>query len=78
MTSGVSRRIRSWTVTRRLASLIEMLGSVTGMKRRLPSFSGGMNSFPIRLPRNTAARKSAAARPTAFFRLSSPQSSAGL
>src|ERR1041385_4093311 len=31
----------------RFASVMETLGSVTGIKRRLPSSKGGMNSEPI-------------------------------
>jgi len=40
----------------------EMLGSVTGMKSRSPSLRGGMNSFPIRVARNSAPLKRASAK----------------
>ena len=43
----------------------EMLGSAIGMNSRSPSFSGGMNSLPMRV-RDAAARRPAAARRTAI------------
>ena len=45
-TSGNLRRIPSWAWTSRLASSMEMPGTVMGMKRMEPSSSGGMNSDP--------------------------------
>ena len=77
-TSGVSLMILSWMVMSRFASLIEMLGRVTGMKSRLPSFRGGMNSLPMRVTMTIAIENRAAAIATVFFRLSSAQLSAGL
>ena len=45
-TSGKLMRMRSCVCIRRCASVIEMPGSVVGMKTSAPSSSGGMNSLP--------------------------------
>src|SRR5512138_1146179 len=45
-TSGTVLMILSWTCRILLISLFETSGSVTGMNRRDPSSSGGMNSVP--------------------------------
>ena len=46
-TSGTVMMIASCTWTIRLTSVMEAEGSATGMKSRLPSSSGGMNSEPM-------------------------------
>ncbi len=66
-TSGCSLITRSCQDMMRLTSVSEVLGSNTGMKSRLPSLSGGMNSLPIRLARKMAkTRRAAAIARTAF------------
>ena len=76
-TSGVALMIRSCSVARRFASLIEILGWVTGMNNRLPSLRGGMNSVPIRDARSRAIPNSSAAAVTVDRRWASAQESTG-
>ncbi|OQB88561.1 MAG: hypothetical protein BWX86_02655 [Verrucomicrobia bacterium ADurb.Bin122] len=69
-TSGICRMVRSCHAMMRLTSVNDVLGTSTGMKRRLPSSSVGMNSLPK--PRAHAGSPSAArqvrGRPKAITR----------
>ncbi|MNT80976.1 hypothetical protein D3C72_2205130 [compost metagenome] len=51
----------------RLASVMFTSGRVVGMKSRLPSSSGGMNSLPMLLASGTLRTMLATASPTIVF-----------
>ena len=61
----------------RVFSSSEMLGSAIGMNIRSPSFSGGMNSLPMRLPATSAPANSRPAHASVAPRCESAHSSTG-
>ncbi len=63
-TSGKAARIESWTRRVSLAFATLMPGSVVGMYRIVPSFSGGMNSEPISRIGRTVSTSAASAPAT--------------
>ena len=67
-TSGTDLMIASCSCTTRLTSVIDADGSVTGMNRRLPSSSGGMNSDPMFMTIGIVMSKAITLRAMVVFR----------
>ncbi len=67
-TSGTDLMSRSCTCRMRFASVLEISGRVTGMKRMLCSSSGGMNSVPRLFSRGTAMISAAILMARVVFR----------